>query len=167
MQDGRLSKQENVIADLCQMKSKRKMNELWLWSMLRKGSKNVLLTREKVKFIIGDPISFKLLDWLQHTWIADEHFFSTLDSIKSYKRDPKATNYFTFNQTERTNLNSSLFCAASAQSLGCSSRPQLQLHRAGLVQLMRYQFKRVFFKSLSSSITKSGHFARGIKWTKI
>ena len=60
------------------------------YSMHRKGSKNVVLTREKVKFIIEDPLSFELLNWLQHTWVADEHFYSTIDSIKSYRRVPQA-----------------------------------------------------------------------------
>ena len=58
--------------------------------MHRKGSKNVVLTREKVKFIIEHPISFELLNWLQHTWVADEHFYSTIDSIKSFRRHTKA-----------------------------------------------------------------------------
>ena len=62
--------------------------------MFRKGSKNVVLTRERAEFIVGDPISHRLQNWLQHTWVADEHFYSTIDSIKSYKQDPKA--YFLY-----------------------------------------------------------------------
>ena len=48
----------------------------------------MVLTREKARFIIEDRVSIALQNWLQDTWVADEHFYSTLDSIKSIERDP-------------------------------------------------------------------------------
>ena len=57
-------------------------------STCRKGSKNVVLTRERAEFIIEDRVSIGLQNWLKDTLIPDEHFYSTIDSIKSYEQDP-------------------------------------------------------------------------------
>ena len=51
---------------------------------IRKGSKNVALTRAWAKIVVNDALSISLQDWLKHTWIPDEHFYSTLASVKSY-----------------------------------------------------------------------------------
>lgn len=43
-----------------------------------KGSKNVVLSREMIKFALNSQSSFKLQNWLQFTHVPDEHFYSTL-----------------------------------------------------------------------------------------
>lgn len=45
---------------------------------MKKGSKNVALSREFVNFILDDSFSNDLLKWMQDTLIPDEHFYSTI-----------------------------------------------------------------------------------------
>ena len=52
---------------------------------IRKGSKNVALDRVKAKSMINDQLAISLQDWLEDTYIPDEHFYSTLGTVKSYK----------------------------------------------------------------------------------
>lgn len=47
-----------------------------------KGSKNVILTREFVDFILEDPIAIELYNWLKDTSVPDEHFYSTLATLE-------------------------------------------------------------------------------------
>ncbi len=46
-----------------------------------KGSKNVALTREFVDFILTNEFVWRFREWLRHTAVPDEHFYSTLSSI--------------------------------------------------------------------------------------
>ncbi len=56
---------------------------------IRKGSKNVALTREFSEFVVGDPLAIAFTNWIQMTSVPDEHFYSTLATVKSY--DKKVT----------------------------------------------------------------------------
>ncbi|TRY61224.1 hypothetical protein TCAL_10076 [Tigriopus californicus] len=47
-----------------------------------KGSKNVILTREFVDFVLEDPIAIELYNWLKDTSVPDEHFYSTLATLE-------------------------------------------------------------------------------------
>ena len=49
---------------------------------MRKGSKNVALTRQFTDAVLNDKFAWALYDWLSDTWIPDEHFYSTLAAIK-------------------------------------------------------------------------------------
>ena len=49
---------------------------------IRKGSKNVALRRDFAHFVIHDPLSINLLNYLQNTEIPDEHFYSTLVTVE-------------------------------------------------------------------------------------
>ena len=51
---------------------------------IRKGSKNVALTRAWAKMAVNDTLAISLQDWLEDTVIPDEHFYSTLASVESY-----------------------------------------------------------------------------------
>ena len=43
------------------------------------------LDRVKAKSMINDQLAISLQDWLEDTYIPDEHFYSTLATVKSYK----------------------------------------------------------------------------------
>ena len=47
-----------------------------------KGSKNVALNRETAKFITGHEVSIGYYNWIKDTYCPDEHFFSTLATLK-------------------------------------------------------------------------------------
>lgn len=47
-----------------------------------KGCKNVILTKEFVDFVTEDPLSFELYNWLQDTSVPDEHFYSTIATVR-------------------------------------------------------------------------------------
>ena len=47
-----------------------------------KGYKNVALRREFVEFILRHPVAKAFYAWLYNTRVPDEHFYSTLDSIR-------------------------------------------------------------------------------------
>ncbi|XP_059097770.1 beta-1,3-galactosyl-O-glycosyl-glycoprotein beta-1,6-N-acetylglucosaminyltransferase 4-like [Tigriopus californicus] len=49
--------------------------------VLRKGSKNVALSREVLDFFLDDPFSQIFLEWLQDTAVPDEHFYSTIITL--------------------------------------------------------------------------------------
>ena len=50
--------------------------------IFRKGSKNVALRRDFAHFVVHDPLSINLLNFLQNTEIPDEHFYSTLATVE-------------------------------------------------------------------------------------
>ena len=52
---------------------------------IRKGSRYVALDRVKAKYMVNDELAILLQDWLESTYIPDEHFYSTLATVKSYK----------------------------------------------------------------------------------
>ena len=49
---------------------------------IRKGSKNVALRRDFAHFVVHDSLSIDLLNYLQNTNVPDEHFYSTLATVK-------------------------------------------------------------------------------------
>ncbi|XP_059096883.1 N-acetyllactosaminide beta-1,6-N-acetylglucosaminyl-transferase-like isoform X2 [Tigriopus californicus] len=49
--------------------------------VMRKGSKNVALSRELVDFFLDDPSSKGLQEWLQDKSVPDEHFYSTIITL--------------------------------------------------------------------------------------
>ncbi len=51
---------------------------------IQKGSKNVVLTRQLAESILSDPVAIALLNFLQTTIVPDEHFYSTLATVKSF-----------------------------------------------------------------------------------
>ena len=51
-------------------------------STIRKGSKNVALRRDFAHFVVHDSLSIDLLHFLQNTFVPDEHFYSTLATVK-------------------------------------------------------------------------------------
>ena len=51
---------------------------------LRKGYKNVALTRVDATRMVNDQLAISLQDWLEDTWVPDEHFYSTLATVMSY-----------------------------------------------------------------------------------
>ena len=57
---------------------------------LRKGSKNVALPRAFADAILRNNFAWEYYDWLSDTWIPDEHFYSTLASIKNLSADGKS-----------------------------------------------------------------------------
>ena len=50
--------------------------------MIRKGSKNVALKRDFAHFVVHDSLSINLLNFLQNTYVPDEHFYSTLATVE-------------------------------------------------------------------------------------
>ena len=51
---------------------------------IRKGYKNVALTRVDTTRMVNDQLAISLQNWLEDTWIPDEHFYSTLATVVSY-----------------------------------------------------------------------------------
>ncbi len=51
---------------------------------LRKGCKNVVLTRSFASYVLNEWIAIDLINFLQTTQVPDEHFYSTLATVKSY-----------------------------------------------------------------------------------
>eukprot|EP00094_Tigriopus_californicus_P014087 TCALIF_13643-PA protein Name:"Similar to GCNT2 N-acetyllactosaminide beta-1,6-N-acetylglucosaminyl-transferase, isoform B (Homo sapiens)" AED:0.12 eAED:0.20 QI:79/0/0/0.66/1/1/3/0/349 len=49
--------------------------------VLRKGAKNVALSRVVLDFFLDDPFSKLFLDWLRDAAIPDEHFYSTIITL--------------------------------------------------------------------------------------
>ncbi len=60
---------------------------------IRKGTKNVVLTRKFANFIINDKIAIDLYNFLQLTSIPDEHFYSTLITVQSYDKEVRKSLY--------------------------------------------------------------------------
>lgn len=59
---------------------------------IRKGSKNVALERKMVEFVVNDPISWQLENYLSSTRVPDEHFYQSLIEVaksKAAMRTPK------------------------------------------------------------------------------
>ena len=52
---------------------------------IRKGSRYVVLDRVKAKNMVNDQLAISLQSWLEDTLIPDEHYYSTLATVKSYK----------------------------------------------------------------------------------
>jgi hypothetical protein len=50
---------------------------------LRKGSKDVALTRDFVNFLVEDAFVWTFYDWIKETWVPDEHFYSTLGILRT------------------------------------------------------------------------------------
>ena len=50
--------------------------------LIRKGSKNVALKRDFAHFVVHDSLSINLLNFLQNTYVPDEHFYSTLATVE-------------------------------------------------------------------------------------
>ena len=51
--------------------------------VVRKGEKNVAITREFAEFCIHSRVAIELVNWLQSLFFSDELFYSTLVTIKS------------------------------------------------------------------------------------
>ena len=51
--------------------------------VVRKGEKNVAITREFAEFCIHSRVAIELENWLQSLFFSDELFYSTLVTIKS------------------------------------------------------------------------------------
>ena len=49
---------------------------------IRKGSKNVALTRQFTDTVLKEKFAWELYEWLSDTVVPDEHFYSTLAAIK-------------------------------------------------------------------------------------
>ncbi len=54
---------------------------------VRKGTKNVVLTREFANFVVHDKVAIDFYNFLALTSIPDEHFYSTLITIQSYDKE--------------------------------------------------------------------------------
>ena len=52
---------------------------------IRKGSRYVALDRVKAKTMVNDQLAISLQSWLEYTYIPDEHYYSTIATVKSYK----------------------------------------------------------------------------------
>lgn len=50
---------------------------------MRKGSKQVVLSKDMVDFIIDHSFAWALYDWLRSTRVPDEHFYATLATISA------------------------------------------------------------------------------------
>ena len=53
--------------------------------VIKKGSKNVALEKSMVEFIIQDPVSWELENYLSSAKMADEHFYQSLISSAKSK----------------------------------------------------------------------------------
>ena len=51
--------------------------------VIRKGEKNVAITRAFAEFCINSRVAIELVNWLQSLFFSDELFYSTLVTIKS------------------------------------------------------------------------------------
>ena len=57
---------------------------------MRKGEKNVAITREFADFCINSQVAIELVNWLQSLFFSDELFYSTLVTIKSINDEVRA-----------------------------------------------------------------------------
>ena len=83
-----------------------------------KGSKNVALTRAEAKSVINDALAISLQDWLKDTWVPDEHFYSTLATVKSYDMEVNHSLVTLF----RSDLESFFQKGTVKQDLSCNCR---------------------------------------------
>ena len=81
---------------------------------IQRGSKNVALLRPFVKFVLEDSISWTFWNWLQDSYVPDEHFYSTLVTIQITKILVRAQ---TFNKKEIWFHFETSFSRASRKSL--------------------------------------------------
>ena len=57
--------------------------------VVRKGEKNVAITRKFAEFCINSRVAIELVNWLQSLFFSDELFYSTLVTIKSINDEVK------------------------------------------------------------------------------
>ena len=55
--------------------------------VVRKGEKNVAITREFAEFCISSRVAIELVNWLQSLFFSDELFYSTLVTIRSINEE--------------------------------------------------------------------------------
>ena len=71
---------------------------------IRKGSRYVALDRVKAKNMVNDQLAIALQSWLEYTFIPDEHYYSTLATVKSYKLKVNSDKLYLYEFTDRCEI---------------------------------------------------------------